>query len=312
MCTNQQVPNLNVQPFPSFDPSTGLPVQAFQLQILPDGDVLVADSNADILLDPNGNVLQTYTCASLPGCQGSLFAISLDPDGTSFWTGDSTSGDIWQVDIAIGQRAAADRHALGLPLRPLRRRPDRGGRGAPGRLGRTHCLSTIQPVSGQLLLAHAGLGRLDQLRDTGTPIANEPVTFTLNGSETCTADTDSTGTATCVITPGEPSSSYTLTASFSGDTSTSTPEGSDSTSSTFTVTPDTSSVTYTGPTTAVNGQPTTLSGTLTTDTPTTGHPAAHQGGDLHHRLGLDGAVLQRHHGRQRERQLHHRAPWTSR
>ena len=53
-------------------------------------------------LDPNGNVLQTYTCASLPGCQGSLFAMSLDPDGTSFWTGDSTSGDIWQVDIATG------------------------------------------------------------------------------------------------------------------------------------------------------------------------------------------------------------------
>ena len=35
----------------------------------PNGDVLVADSNADILLDPNGNVLQTYSCASLPGCQ---------------------------------------------------------------------------------------------------------------------------------------------------------------------------------------------------------------------------------------------------
>ena len=102
MCTNQQLPNLNVQPFASFDSSTGLPVQAFQLQILPDGDVLVADSNADILLDPNGNVLQTYTCASLPGCQGSLFAMSLDPDGNSFWTGDSTSGDVWQVDIASG------------------------------------------------------------------------------------------------------------------------------------------------------------------------------------------------------------------
>ena len=49
MCTNQQEPNFNVQPFPSYDPSTGLPVQAFELQILPDGDVLVADSNADIL-----------------------------------------------------------------------------------------------------------------------------------------------------------------------------------------------------------------------------------------------------------------------
>ncbi len=98
------------------------------------------------------------------------------------------------------------------------------------------------------------------------------MTFTLNGSETCTADTDSTGTATCIITPGEPASSYTLTAAFSGDTSTSTPEGSDSTSNTFTVTPDSSSVSYNGPTTAVNGQPTTVSGNLTTNTPTPDTP----------------------------------------
>ena len=28
--------------------------------------------------------------------------MSLDPDGTSFWTGDSTSGDVWQVNIATG------------------------------------------------------------------------------------------------------------------------------------------------------------------------------------------------------------------
>ena len=36
--------------------------------------------------------------------------------------------------------------------------------------------------------------------------------------------------------------------------------------------PDTSTVTYTGPTTGVNGQPITLTGTLTTDTPTSGTP----------------------------------------
>ena len=36
--------------------------------------------------------------------------------------------------------------------------------------------------------------------------------------------------------------------------------------------PDSSTLTYTGPTTAVNGQPITLSGNLTTNTPTTGTP----------------------------------------
>ena len=89
---------------------------------------------------------------------------------------------------------------------------------------------------------------------TDTPIADEPVTFTLNGSETCTGTTDDTGTASCVITPGEPAQSYTLTASFSGDSTQSTPIGSDSTSTTFDVNPDTSSLTYSGPTSAVNGQ----------------------------------------------------------
>ena len=36
MCTNQQLPNLNLAVVPQFDPSTGLPVQAFELQILPE------------------------------------------------------------------------------------------------------------------------------------------------------------------------------------------------------------------------------------------------------------------------------------
>ena len=96
------------------------------------------------------------------------------------------------------------------------------------------------------------------------------MTFTLNGNESCTATTNSSGVAGCTITPSEPSNSYTLTASFSGDTTTTTPIGSDSSSSTFTVNPDTSGLTYTGPTSAVNGQPITLSSNLTTDTPTTG------------------------------------------
>jgi hypothetical protein len=79
-----------------------------------------------------------------------------------------------------------------------------------------------------------------------------------------------------VITPGEPSQSYTLTASFSGDSSQSTPVGSDSSSAAFTVNPDSTSLVYTGPTTAVNGSPATLSGTLTTDSPTPETPLGNQ------------------------------------
>ena len=43
-----------------------------------------------------------------------------------------------------------------------------------------------------------------------------------------------------------------------------------SSSSTFTVTPASTTLTYTGPTTVTNGQPVTLSGTLMTNEPSSG------------------------------------------
>jgi hypothetical protein len=261
-CTNTQLPPFNVAPF------TG--DNAFELQILPNGNVLVADSESDIMLDPDGNVIGTYSCADLPGCSGELFAIALDPDGLSFWTGDAFSGDIYRVDIASGAvLQTIDTHSeflFGLSV------DNEIEVAAPPPVTTTvPSTLTVQPVTGTFSTPTPVSAVLTN-PSTGTPIVNEPVTFTLNGSETCTANTDSTGTATCDITASEPSSSYTLTASFPGDTTTSTPIGSNSSTSTFTVNPDTSALTYTGATTAVNGQPATLSGTLTTDTPTTGTP----------------------------------------
>jgi hypothetical protein len=261
-CTNTQLSTFNVAPF------TG--DNAFELQILPNGNVLVADSESDIMLDPNGNVVGTYSCADLPGCSGELFAIALDPDGLSFWTGDAFSGDIYRIDIASGDVLQTintqSEFLFGLSVNN-----EIEVAAAPTVVSAAPTSLAIQPVSGSFSSPTPVSAVLTD-SNTHTAIVNEPVTFTLNGSETCTADTDATGTATCDITASEPSSSYTLTASFSGDTSSSTPEGSDTTSSTFTVNPDSSTVTFTGPTTAVNGSPTTLSATLNTDNPTAGTP----------------------------------------
>ena len=196
--------------------------------------------------------------------------MSLDPDGNSFWTGDSTSGDIWKVDIASGDVLQQINTHSGT-LFGLSVDDQIEVAASPTVVSATPSALAIQPFSGNFSSPTPVSAVLTD-SSTGSPIVDEPVTFTLNGSESCTATTDATGTATCVITPGEPSSSYTLTASFSGDTTTSAPIGSDSSTSTFTVTPDSSDVTYTGPTSAVNGSPTTLSGTLTTDTPTSGSP----------------------------------------
>ena len=62
-CTNTQLSTFNVAPFTGDD--------AFEVQILKNGDVLVADSESDIMLDPNGNVIDTYSCASMQGCSAS-------------------------------------------------------------------------------------------------------------------------------------------------------------------------------------------------------------------------------------------------
>ena len=303
MCTHTQRPNFNVHPCPPPTPPTNQPNEAFELQILPNSDVLVADSNADIVLDPNGNVLQTYTCASLPGCQGALFAVASTPSGTSFWTGDSNSGYIWQVDTGHRRRHADDQHASG-SLYGLSVDDQIEVAAAPTVVAATPDALAVQPGLGQLLLAHAGLGGLDGLVDRH---AHRERAGDLHPQRLRDVHRDHRRHRDGHLRhhAGEPSSSYTLTASFSGDTSSSTPIGSDSTSSTFTVNPDTSSVTYTGPTTAVNGAADHAVGHAHHEHADAGHAAADQGGDLHRRLGLDLPVLQRHDGRQRERQLHH-------
>ncbi len=278
-CTNTQEPNFNQVPF------TGL--RAFELRILANGDVLVADSGQDYLLDPSGNIIHTYSCLptqtdpGLPGCQGQLFSVAVDPDGTDFWTGDSFSGLIWEVNIDTGAVVQTINTNSG-SLYGMTVKGELRVAAAPTVVSSTPTALSAPTTSSTTIEVGQPVEVSTVLTDTttNTPIPNEPVTFTLNGTETCDATTDDTGTATCSITPGEPSGTYTLTASFAGDTSNggssseaqSPPNGSSSTSGPVTVTPDTSGVTYTGPTTAVNGQPITLSGTLTTDTPTSDSP----------------------------------------
>jgi hypothetical protein len=74
--------------------------QMFALRILPSGDVLAANTSNVLEFDSAGNIIRTYT-----GFTGAseLFALNLDPDGTSFWTGDiGGSTGVWKVDIASG------------------------------------------------------------------------------------------------------------------------------------------------------------------------------------------------------------------
>ena len=99
------------------------------------------------------------------------------------------------------------------------------------------------------------------LTDNGGPVSGATVTFTLDGNEVCTGVTDASGSASCTITPGEPAGPYTLSATYAGSAQ----DLPSSANSTFTVTHEETTVTYTGPTQAANGVPVTLSGVLKED-----------------------------------------------
>jgi len=86
--TNTQLPDFNAT-----DPGQKL----FALRIMPDGGVLVANERNVLRYNSSGNIVQTYSVGS-----GTLFALSRDPDGTSFWTAEIFSGQIFKVDIASG------------------------------------------------------------------------------------------------------------------------------------------------------------------------------------------------------------------
>jgi hypothetical protein len=80
--------------------ATGLPgAAAFALRILANGNVLLADTSAALLLDPTGTIIKTYTVAA---GFSELFSLNINPDGTSFWTGDDGTGILYEFDIATG------------------------------------------------------------------------------------------------------------------------------------------------------------------------------------------------------------------
>ena len=264
-CTATQGPDFNKVPFTQ--PVSTIVNSAFGLRIVSGGDVLVADSGNVLELDSSGNLIQTYPCSSMPSCGNSLFAMSIDPSGTSFWTADSSSGNIYQVNIASGT---------------VMQTISTGGLGsvfglsvdnqlqvvAPQTTGPLNPLPTLTVVPPTTPIVYGIPTPVSAVltNSTGQPITNEPVTLTLGG-DSCIGTTDSQGVATCTITPGGPSQSYTLTASFGGDTSSSTPIPQVTTPfpNPIPVELASTSLTYTGPTTAVNGQTITPSATVTTN-----------------------------------------------
>lgn len=93
---NTQLSNFNSTPLPGSN--------AYALRILSDGGVLVADTNQIVELNSSGAIIRQYTTANTFAGKslGALFALNLDPDGTTFWTGDLETNTIYHVNIATG------------------------------------------------------------------------------------------------------------------------------------------------------------------------------------------------------------------
>ncbi len=85
------LPHFNQKPLPG---ST-----AYAFRILPDGGVIVADREVIVRLDKKGKVKKSYDA---PGEDG-WFAINLDPDGKTFWSGDIETGEVYRFDAKSGK-----------------------------------------------------------------------------------------------------------------------------------------------------------------------------------------------------------------
>jgi hypothetical protein len=144
------------------DFATGLPGTLYALRILPDGGVLVADSQDVKRLDSSGTDIGTYP---KPATESSFFfALNLDPDGQHFWTAAYSSGMIYKYALdPPGQPVFSfDGGRVGCCLSGLAVFGEStaggpGGGGAAGRPAPTLSQWALAGVAGLLLLIGARL-----------------------------------------------------------------------------------------------------------------------------------------------------------
>jgi hypothetical protein len=159
------------------DFATGLTRPVFAHRVLPDGGSLVAATSQVVRLDSSGAVVDTYTPADPVG---TLFALNLDPDGTSFWTADLNNGNVFHFDIASGAELGG--FAAGTPVYGLSLL---GERTAVPSIELTPASATNPTGTDHTLTATA--------TDGGAPAAGESVTFTVvSGPNTGTSGTSTT------------------------------------------------------------------------------------------------------------------------
>ncbi|MEO9320811.1 MAG: hypothetical protein ABI361_09075 [Nitrososphaera sp.] len=100
VCTNTQMPDFSNSTFGGL-----INTPCYAHRITSDGGELVACSSEVDRVASNGTVVQRYPEPA--GGASELFALNVDPDGTTFWTGDLGTGMIYHIDIATGALLAS-------------------------------------------------------------------------------------------------------------------------------------------------------------------------------------------------------------
>ncbi len=80
------------------DFTTGTATQAFAMRILPDGGLLLADRNNIKRYNSAGVVIGGYNVTG----ESFWFSLNLDPDGTSFWSGNPATANYYKFDMDTG------------------------------------------------------------------------------------------------------------------------------------------------------------------------------------------------------------------
>ena len=88
LCTNTSLPDF----------ASGISGQAYALRIRTNGDVMLADGSVIRRFNSAGTEIMTYDATG----ENSWFALNLDPDGTTFWSADFSSANVYRFDIATG------------------------------------------------------------------------------------------------------------------------------------------------------------------------------------------------------------------
>jgi Big-like domain-containing protein len=254
VCTNTQLSDF----------VSGLAGPCYAHRIRSNGEEIVTCHNTVYRLNGSGGIIQTYT----PTGQSSagLFAMNLDPDGTTFWTADYGNGNVWHINIATGAGAGAPAFNAGIVGASL------GGLAVAGELTALPKLSLSPNTDTKPVGATETLTA--QTTNDVAPLGRT-ITFTVTGpnAQTGTATTNASGTAMFTYTGNNAGvdtvvATTTLVAGYPIPV----PLTSNTSTITWTKAPTNLAFTATSPTTQHFNDPVTVSATLTSQVTGAGIP----------------------------------------